>query len=146
MNEERRHNEECFTRIERRIVIGGSGSECPPTSKEASFLKSRRTLRIWPIDGLDNTSIQTNVTDFIKNALMIDPKMIEEIPIESVKRVRNSPEAQSYSEVAVTFTLTADRDLVASRSRNLAGYTDQAGRPTAGIKMDIPQNFFFQSC
>jgi hypothetical protein len=42
-------------------------------------------------------------------------------------------------EVLVTFYDQGTRDIVARKAANLADCIDQDGKPTAGVKMDVPQ-------
>ena len=106
--------------------------------REGSFLLSRRTLRVWPIDGSSSDQILANFERFVLDALKVEQATFDEIQIENTKRLRSSPDSLSYHEVAVTFAQASDRDYIAARAKNLAGFVTSEGKPLAGIKMDIP--------
>ena len=58
--------------------------------------------------------------------------------IESVTKVLDHTASINRDEVLVTFIDSRKRDLVVSHSVNLGDKMDNEGRPTAGIRLDIP--------
>lgn len=58
--------------------------------------------------------------------------------IESVARTRSSPRARHYLEVLVVFREEDTRELILSYSRSLTEYKNSKGRPTAGLRMEVP--------
>ena len=135
MANDRRQNNERFNLLEQNPNRPALGND---SSKEAVFLRARRTIRAWPIEGGSEEAIIENFKQFALGALRIDPVSLGEIHF-SARRVRNSPESVAHHEVAVTCVNPADRDYITSKARNLAEYIDRENLPTAGIKMDIPQ-------
>lgn len=57
--------------------------------------------------------------------------------MDRVRRTRSAPNANAYKEVCVTFKDVEDRDFVASKAVNLAGYVKPDGQPQAGIRLDV---------
>ena len=106
--------------------------------KETAFLKAIRSIRVWPIEG--NTSLESKVDDFFKNALCISERDQEQIIIEDIYPVRSSPRSRQHNEVCVVFRDAETRELILSYARNLSTYVDKEGNPTAGIRMEIPQH------
>ena len=102
------------------------------------FLLAKRSLRIWPIEGVGQFEIEKNLDDFFKKALKMSDRDLGEIIVESVSRTRTSPRARHYLEVLVVFREEDTRELVLSYSRSLADYKDEQGRPTAGLRMEVP--------
>ena len=62
------------------------GARLPQERQE--FLRDRRSLKVWPIDG-DDKDLKPNVEEFCIRALGA-PKR-EKLGIESVRRVRSAP-------------------------------------------------------
>ena len=113
------------------------------TEDELLYLKARRAARIWPIQGNNVQDLWRNVGIFISNNLGLAD--IRENAIESVSRppIPSGPAAKD--EVLVIFKETETRDSVMGAASRLAGFVDPNGRPTAGLRMEIPkklQNVF----
>ena len=60
--------------------------------------------------------------------------------VEHVRRMRLRREKQNLGEVIVLFSSIEVRDRVSSYARNLSAFIDAAGRPTAGIRIDVPDH------
>lgn len=103
------------------------------TWKEAAYNKSRRSIRAWPIEGTSAQQIRYAFRNFMRNALRITAGDINAIVIDEVRRVRSSPNSQTYMEVTITFKEIDDRDFVASHAINLGNLVQQDGQPKAGI-------------
>ena len=106
------------------------------------FEKARRSLRIWPLKGETNEEIKEAVSDFCYNALLLPVN--SNLGIESVARVRSSPRGQSFMEVVVVFEENYYRDKVLACGPKLAGYRDDDGRPTCGLRLQIPGHLMSQ--
>ena len=106
--------------------------------REASYIRSRKSLRIWPIEGTSERTLRDSLETFMRDALKISSRDIENIPIQEIRRSRSSPNALTYLETIIVFEDTEDRDFVASRAVNLGGLVHQDGRPKAGIRLDVP--------
>ena len=105
------------------------------STERTAFLRSRRSLRVWPIAGENEDEIREAVTVFFCQALGTPRK--DELHIANVKRVRSAPRGVPYLEVLVEFEDNMARDDILVRGPMLAGYRDK-GKPTAGLRLDIP--------
>ena len=101
------------------------------------FEMSRRSLKIWPIEGDDQDSMRAGVLSFMTGALSIPHDSVEGLGIIRVTRVRSNQAGNVYLEVCVEFSNAESRDIVAGLGHRLSGYIE-GDRPTAGIRMDIP--------
>jgi hypothetical protein len=99
---------------------------------------SRRTVRIWPIEGISDEELFNAVLDFFANALLLTTEQIAGLQVEDIERVRTPPRSKAHSEVRITLGLPESRDFVFSQGKMLADYVKEDGSPTAGFKMDIP--------
>ena len=82
--------------------------------------------------------MMTTLLEFTRAALRVEGPCLTRDDIEGIVRIRGNSGNRTYAEVLVTFRRIADRDYVASKGRNLASFIDDEGKPTAGLKMDIP--------
>ena len=57
-----------------------------------------------------------------------------------VRRVRLRRDKQNIDEALVLFADVETRDRVSSYARNLSKFIDVAGKPTAGVRFDIPDH------
>ena len=89
------------------------------SGKETSYLRSRKSLRIWPIEGGSRQQMTDELQKFMRDALRISPEDVRGIQIEDIRRTRPSPNSQNYMEICAIFRDTDDRDFVASRAVNL---------------------------
>ena len=55
-----------------------------------------------------------------------------------VRRLRSGRARRPRGELLVTFCDVDTRDRIASYARNLGGHVDKEGKPTAGVRPDIP--------
>ena len=83
----------------------------------------------------------SHLRDFLKNALLIPEDEIDNLGIEAAERTRTRSLINSdiHMEVRVTMADPDSRDYVASKGRLLATYVNSEGRPTAGIRMEVPE-------
>ena len=106
-------------------------------SKE--YLDARRALRLWPIVGHNENTVWEAVGDFIHTTLSIPHTDINQECIESITRVQDPVAVGTVKdEVLVVFFDAKDRDLVMSDAAGLASHVDATGKPTAGIRLEIP--------
>ena len=116
---------------------GGSGLRGGQDSTERrEFLEARNSLQFWPIAGRTKEEMLENFLDFVENALGMSRK--ENAGVLHIKRVKSAPRGKAYKEVCVVFTDSNTRDEILMRGPMLSGFRDQAGRPTAGIRLRIP--------
>ena len=115
-----------------------AGDNQTAMKREDAFLRAIRSLRIWPIKGDSSHELTAAVDDFLKSALIMDQRDLNQVVYEDVYRVRSSPWSRQHEEVCVLFRESETRELVLSYARNLATYVDEAGSPTAGMRLEIP--------
>ena len=102
------------------------------------FQLAKRSLRIWPIEGTGEFELGKSLDGFFRKALNMSESDLREVIIESITRTRTSPRARHYMEVLVVFREEDTRELILSYSRSLAAFKDNEGRPTAGLRMEVP--------
>ena len=112
------------------------------TLEEALFEKSRRSLRIWPINGSNEEEMLAEVKKFCFEALLLCPSM--ELGITSIERARSSPRGRPFSEVIAVFEDNFARDRVFACGPKLSNYRDHEGKPTCGIRLQIPGHLMVQ--
>lgn len=104
------------------------------------YLFARRSIRLWPISGGTDAVLWEGVGDFVHDALCVSTTDIGQDDIKSVSRViYTASGGQDRLEVLVTFFDRNKRDLVVTHATNLSGRVDSEGRPTAGIRLEIPR-------
>ena len=108
-------------------------------ARRRKYELSRRSLRVWPIAGDSPEAIRTNLTDFMKNALLYLDEDIEAAGIDNIERTKLPKSSNLHEEIKVTLIDADARDALAAKGRLLASYQDTEGRPLAGFRMDIPE-------
>ena len=98
--------------------------------------RARNSLRLWPVS--TRAELWANAGAFIGNTLGF-ANTIPESKISSVSRVELSSGPAVTLKVLITFKTTETRDAVIGASGRLASHTDPEGRPTAGIRLEIPR-------
>ena len=104
------------------------------------YWRSRRSAKFFPVDGEDEDELRTSLQLFFKQKLCIPDGDVREEEVEQVRRLRMRRGRQNVGEVLVLFSDIETRDRVTSYARNLAQFIDIAGKPTAGIRFDIPDH------
>ena len=109
-------------------------------SKSSGYVKARRSVRLWPVNQESVATMWEGVGQFIGNALGIPDT---EVSMEDIESVTALPDSRLVTgnvcpEVLVTFHETRKRDTVTSSAARLATCIDGAGRPTEGIRLEIP--------
>ena len=116
----------------KRAHLGGN-------DEEVKYCIARRSLRMWPVKGSTEEEIWNSTGDFVHEILGVPGDEIDQEGIESVRRMRSGRPGQSIrDEVLVRFVDADTRDLVNSYARNLGSHVDNEGRPTAGIRTEVP--------
>ena len=128
----------------RQLESRGTSAPAPSLSRAKlsdSYLHARRSVRFWPVEGDTDEAIRKGVGDFIHDTLMVNTSDVGQDDIEEVRRINDSAPmgAGDRREVVVTFFDRRKRDAVVANSVNLASWTDPAGKPTAGIRLEIPR-------
>ena len=103
---------------------------------ERRYERLRRSLRIWPVKGKNETDLWTATGDFIHKTLKMPANEMSDEQIEDVRRLRAG--GRIHDEVLIIFSDLESRDSVASYARSLADHVDDSGRPRAGLRMDVP--------
>ena len=109
-----------------------------------SYLKARRSIRLWPVHGSNEEEMWGGVGEFLHEKLAIPEGDIGQTDVEAVTRVCGPLQSSGLvgppDEVTVTFKDRGTRDMVMGSSVNLATCVDSAGRPTAGTRLEIPDD------
>ena len=114
------------------------GSGNPRYSSERNqFWKARCSVRIWPIKGHTEDELWTQVKKFMTGALEMTESEYDGLSILNVRRVRSAPAARVHNEILITMAEPEQRDFVFSRGNRLSQFVKD-GKPTAGIRMDVP--------
>ena len=107
-----------------------------PLSRE--FLVARRSVRLWPIPGVGEQDIWGNVGEFLHETLRIPENELGQEDIEMITSTKiDALQDRVRDEVCVRFF--DKRDIVFSNANNLSGSCNTKGRPTAGIRLEIPK-------
>ena len=117
-----------------------AGARCAEQEKARikKYNNSRRSIRVWPIAGKTNDDISANLKTFLVSTLQMAPEDVVCLGIQWIDRIRSAPRARIKEEIRITFTNQYLRDEFASKGRLLSGEVDEEGKPTAGLRMDIP--------
>lgn len=112
-----------------------------PNARSTEYLKARRSIRVWPVKGLSETELWKGAGDFIHSTLNIHEDDMSPDDIESVSALPDSkfPVGNLRSEILITFFCPRKRDLTLSNASNLATYVDASVKPTAGIRLEVPE-------
>ena len=105
-------------RIMTRKIATATGSE------RVAFNKSRRSLRMWPIQGNSKEEIMESAVTFCCQALNARR---ESLGLISVVRTRSAPRGTAYMEIIAEFADNFARDDILSRGPMLAQYRDKEG-------------------
>ena len=99
---------------------------------------ARRFLRLWPVEGSDETQLYNEAVRFIRQKLAVDSTDCRDVDIIRVRRTKQPRKSSVKFEIAVVFIDKHVRDLVASNGKNLSKYKDREGWPTAGLRLEYP--------
>ena len=102
------------------------------------YLRARRSIRLWPVCGDSDNDLWGGVGEFLHDTLAISDSDVGQEDIERIDRAGESRKQPGRNEVIVTFFDKFKRDLVVSSSPALASKVDGEGRPTAGIRIEVP--------
>ena len=114
-----------------------SGGKTTPSS---SYLWARRSVRFWPIDLTNEKTMWNGAGEFIHSALGVLPSEICQDDIEAIvpATAPRVPAGNLNNEAIVTFFCPRKRDIVMAKVGGLAKFTDNQGKPTAGVRLEIP--------
>ena len=125
-------------RRRRSAFLAGAITKEQEAARLRKYERSRRSLRIWPIAGDTDKEVTEKLGAFFEGALQIPSERVKDMEIESVERIKQPQKMEVYNEIKVVFGNSKTRDWIASKGKCLAKYIDQAGKPTAGFRLDIP--------
>ena len=129
---------------EDRIRPAANPVSLPPTgghpgdAEDPLYWMARRSVRIWPIQGLSKTEIWGSTGNFLRITLGL--AHISENKIEEISRPEFPSGPTAINEVLVRFKETETRDSVMGASSKLASKIDCNGKPTAGIRIEVTAN------
>ena len=105
-----------------------------------AYVAARRSVRLWPVPGTTEEEIWGNAGEFLHGPLAIPESDIGQDDVEAVIPVCDPLQHESIkNEVIVRFKNSKVRDMVMGHSVNLAGCVGPDGRPTAGTRLEIPE-------
>lgn len=107
------------------------------SSNKAAYLRARRSLRLWPVEGGINQELWESVRCFIGTTLGMGGQ-VQEHHIECIVRPTSMSGPGVEREVIVTFKEAAVRDDVMGNAGKLAPFISHEGRSTAGMRMEVP--------
>ena len=103
------------------------------------YLKARRSIRIWPVRGVSEGELWGEAGEFLHTQLAMSTDDVGQDDVEDVRRVVGERMVEGiHDEVVVVFKDQRKRDLAMASSVNLASFVDQTGRPTAGTRLEVP--------
>jgi hypothetical protein len=105
-------------------------------SREDSYMKARKSLRIWPVPGKNTEEIWKNTGKYMEEVLRVNTIGPEDIAL--IRRVSPGRRSRAHDVVMVVFNSVADRDSVYRNAPNLASHVDPQGNPRAGLMLEIP--------
>lgn len=119
-----------------RSIQGRSGTDS--SFKDSEYERAKRTLRLWPVRGLNKEEMLNNLCCFLRDIMRSDP--IERSQIKSIKRTTAGRRSKAHNVVEVEMDCSQTRDTINRCASNLAGAIDAKGNPTAGVMIEIPDH------
>ena len=116
-------------------------NDAGPKTRSADYLLARRSIRMWPIDPSTQNTLWEGVGNFIPDVLRVADSEVSQHDIESIVALEDPriPAGNLNREALVTFFCPRKRDMLMSGTPNLANWADSSGRPTAGLRLEIPK-------
>ena len=108
------------------------------TDSSRSYWWSRRCARFWSIEGETEGELRAGLMDFLNEKMHIPSGHVCTEDIISVRRHRAARGKKEIGEVIVLFADVSTRDRITYYSRNLGNWVDPRGKPTAGVRPDVP--------
>ena len=108
--------------------------------RRKQYEKSRRSLRLWPIQGNNDDEMREEVEAFLAGALLFSSEEITEFGIGHIRRIPPTRNNMTgiRQEVCVTFATVEARDTISRKGFLLSSYVTPDLKPTAGMRMDVP--------
>ena len=120
-----------------RVTTPVTSDTRPTATEEENFRKARRSLRLWPIAGRNTDELWTNTGLFLGTKLGMKGKL-DQTSIDSVSRVTVPSGPGVVDEALVVFVDNRVRDLVMGAAALLAPCVTADGKPTAGLRIEVP--------
>ena len=108
----------------------------PPTISDSEYMTARRSLRLWPIVGTTGEELWKSTGDFLH--VLLGLKNIGESDIEKLARPQFPSSFTTKHEALIVFRTVEVRDSVVGQSSRLSSRIDDQGKPTAGIRIEVP--------
>ena len=128
-----------------RVSALEKGASCPvaaPLETRVAlgpeYFLARRSVRLWPVDGTSEDELWQGVGDFLHGTMAIREDDVGQEDIETIDRANDGRDPSVRKEVIARLYQRQKRDLVVASSPALAGKVDKDGRPTAGVRLEIP--------
>ena len=117
----------------------GPSGNAPSRAEDIEFARARRSLRLWPVEGQNADDLWTAAGIFLGTKLGMKGKLNKTM-IEAISRVEIQSGPGVKSEALVRFVDNNTRDLVMGAAAMLAPYVNAEGKPTAGIRIEVPSH------
>ena len=144
-----RNIQKAIERIERKSVSDAprtpDRSRTAPTTQDLSvevddtrlrYMLSRRSIRLWPINGDNCDTMRKDTEKFIFTNLAVSKEEFEMSRIERIRRSKTPRNSKIKNEAIITFTDSSSRDFVVSHAKNLAKFDRDV---QIGMRLDYPE-------
>lgn len=105
--------------------------------QDDEYFRARRSIRLWPVSGVSKNELWAATGDFLKKKLELQHTLRDDM-VEAVSRVEIPSGPGAIDEVCVLFAEAQYRDLVTGAASKLSTFVDPDGKPTAGIRIEVP--------
>ena len=96
-------------------------------------------MRLWPVPGNAGPLVWQSTDLFLRHKLDLGDR-VKESMIEHIHRPDIPSGPGVVEEAVVLFRAVETRDMVMGASSKLAPYVDNSGRPTAGLRLEVPSH------
>ena len=137
-------NESEVSALARRVEALEKGNVQAPMQKKVTlsndYLLARRSVRVWPVPGETIEELWEGAGEFIQVNMAIPESDMNQEDIEEVRRAGTSGRPGIIKdEIIIVFKNKEKRDLLLVNSVNLSEMVGSDGRPTAGTRLEIPE-------
>lgn len=116
-----------------------AASSGPSDEDDRAFNLARRSVRLWPVSGSSREQLWRETHLFLHGKLGLT-SITEDLILKICRPDTPSGAGSGIGlEVLVEFRDVSTRDNVLGASSKLAAYVDQSGKPTAGIRIEVPR-------
>ena len=137
------HDSDIQELSERVRALEGREGKRPGAQKRAvlsnAYLMARRSIRVWPVTGANEEELWGNAGEFLHGPLAVPEADVCQDDVEAVFPVTDPIQPDNIrNEVVIRFKDNKTRDKVMFSSVNLANCVGSDGRPTAGTRLELP--------